>query len=95
MFTIPAMNDWAEGWLRMMWAIFWQFALLAIAATLVAMIAIPNDFPPGVAPGFYRVEITKSGETIPAKYNTDTILGQEAAIDAKGIREGIKFDLKD
>jgi hypothetical protein len=50
--------------------------------------------PPGVAPGFYRVEITKKGEKIPTKYNTDTIFGQEVAMDAKGIQEGIKFDLK-
>ena len=28
----------------------------------------------GMSPGFYRVEITKSGEKIPAKYNTQTTL---------------------
>jgi beta-lactamase regulating signal transducer with metallopeptidase domain len=33
---IPAMNDWAEGWLRMMWAIVWQVALLVAVATLIA-----------------------------------------------------------
>jgi hypothetical protein len=49
---------------------------------------------PGVPPGFYRVEITKPGMNIPAKYNTDTVLGQEVANDAVGIQEGIKFDLK-
>jgi hypothetical protein len=47
----------------------------------------------GIAPGFYRVKITKSGEDIPAKYNTETILGQEAAPDAANFR-GIKFDLE-
>jgi len=52
----------------------------------------PRD-PPGVPPGFYRVEITKDGEKIPAMYNTDTIFGQEVAIDADGIQEGIEFDL--
>jgi hypothetical protein len=31
----------------------------------------------GVPPGFYRVEITKAGETIPAKYNSATTLGLE------------------
>ena len=31
--------------------------------------------PRGVMLGFYRVEITKAGENIPAKYNTDTTLG--------------------
>ncbi len=64
----------------------------------VAMISIPTGgdrkVPPGVAPGLYRVEITKASEKIPAKYNTETTLGQEVALDAAGIREGIKFDLK-
>jgi hypothetical protein len=63
-----------------------------------AMLSVPTTGrePPGVAPGFYRVEITKEGEQIPAEYNTDTILGQEIARDAKGIGDmkGIKFDLK-
>jgi hypothetical protein len=65
----------------------------------IAMLSIPRAVngrrePPGVAPGFYRVEITKEGEKIPAKYNTKTIFGQEVAMDAKGIQEGIRFDLK-
>jgi hypothetical protein len=92
----------------------------------VAMLSIPpgpEGGPPGVPPGFYRVEITKpakaatpgrppkpaapgqladpgepgqparTGLNIPAKYNTQTILGQEVAIDAEGVRSGIKFDL--
>ncbi|MGA2066281.1 MAG: EF-hand domain-containing protein [Thermoguttaceae bacterium] len=48
---------------------------------------------PGVSPGFYRVRITKSGDAIPARYNTDTVLGQEAAVDAQGIQAAVKFDL--
>ena len=39
--TVPfffAMNDWAEGWLRVMWAVLWQFAILAAVATLIAML---------------------------------------------------------
>ena len=36
----------------------------------------PDDVQ-GVPPGFYRVEITKAGEQIPAKYNTATTLGGE------------------
>jgi hypothetical protein len=65
----------------------------------IAMMSIPTvgpRDPPGVAPGWYRVEITKAGENIPAKYNTATIFGQEVANDAKGIRDmkGIKFSLK-
>ena len=92
----------------------------------VAMLSIPagpEGGPPGVPPGFYRVEISKparaakpakparpaengqppepaeaaeparAGLDIPAKYNVDTILGQEVAIDAEGVRNGIKFDL--
>ena len=43
----------------------------------------------GVSPGFYRVQITKNGENIPAKYNTATTLGQEVA---PGV-EGVGFDL--
>ena len=63
----------------------------------VAMISVPTtgrDDPPGVAPGLYRVEITKAGDNVPAKYNSDTTLGQEVALDAQGLREGVKFDLK-
>jgi hypothetical protein len=41
----------------------------------------------GVAPGFYRVEITKPGTEIPSKYNTATVLGIEVAIDSEGIRQ--------
>lgn len=59
-----------------------------------AMLLIPGERIPGLAPGFYRVEITKNGENIPAKYNTETILGQEVARDARGIQQGIKFDLE-
>jgi hypothetical protein len=63
----------------------------------VAMISAPQsrpDDPPGVPPGFYRVEITKSGLAIPAKYNTDTVLGAEIASDAQELQiRGLKFDL--
>jgi hypothetical protein len=63
----------------------------------LAMLSVPTsgrrEDPPGVPPGFYSVEITKDGEKIPAKYNADTVLGQEVANDAKGIMEGIKFDM--
>lgn len=47
----------------------------------------------GVSPGLYRVEITKAGEEIPAKYNTETTIGQQVAFDASGIREGFKYEL--
>ena len=54
----------------------------------------PNDAP-GVPPGYYRVEISKPGLAIPAKYNTDTIFGAEVASDARELRaRGLEFDLK-
>jgi hypothetical protein len=54
----------------------------------------PGDAP-GTPPGFYRVEITKPGENIPAKYNTDTSLGEEISGDNEAIvGDGIHFDLK-
>jgi hypothetical protein len=34
----------------------------------------------------YRVEITKAGETIPAKYNTASTLGAEVFLDVKEAR---------
>ncbi len=64
----------------------------------VAMISFeivdPAKDRPGVSPGLYRIEITKEGESIPAKYNTETTLGQEVANDAAGIREGIRLNLQ-
>jgi hypothetical protein len=54
--------------------------------------------PQGAAPGFYRIEITKPGANIPAKYNTNTVLGLEIAMDAEWIakygNKPIEFDLK-
>jgi hypothetical protein len=53
--------------------------------------------PPGMPPGFYRIEVRKAGLDIPAKYNTATILGEEIAFDAPVIRDegkGITLDLK-
>jgi hypothetical protein len=46
----------------------------------------------GVSPGFYRVEITKLGEDIPAYYNTETTLGAEASSDDQ--KDALFFDLK-
>ena len=47
----------------------------------------------GLSPGFYRVEITKDGEKIPAKYNTETTLGAEVAGGSEA-RNGLKFELQ-
>ncbi len=46
----------------------------------------------GLSPGFYRVEITKEGENIPAKYNTATTLGAEVG-GGWDARDGLRFEL--
>jgi len=48
----------------------------------------------GLSPGFYRVEISKEGERIPAKYTSETTLGAEVARDAEAAGNGLKFDLQ-
>lgn len=68
----------------------------------IAIISLPrepgSDQPRGMPPGFYRVEITKAGENIPAQYNVATTLGQEISSDGalKHALAGKKmlFDLK-
>ena len=63
----------------------------------MAVLTIGGDGAPGVACGLYRVEISKEvggKETIPVIYNTQTILGQEVALGAVGMREGLVFNLK-
>jgi hypothetical protein len=49
---------------------------------------------PGVPPGFYRVEITKPGLDIPAKYNGKTVLGVEVAYGAPVMTEGLRLNLE-
>ena len=46
---------------------------------------------PGLRSGFYKVRITHPTEAIPAKYNTDTILGAEIAPET--VIAGISFDI--
>ena len=62
-----------------------------------ASISIPTSGdkydPRGVPPGFYRVEITKPGLDIPAKYNTETTLGREVVY-GPTMLENIRVDLK-
>ena len=57
----------------------------------VAIMASPAGC--GVGPGFYRVEITKTDEKIPVRYNTDTQLGLEVAPNALG-NGPVTFDLR-
>jgi hypothetical protein len=56
-------------------------------------VSIPKATPPGISVGFYRIEITKDGENIPAKYNTETTLGS-AAFGPNGTGTGATFNLK-
>jgi hypothetical protein len=69
------------------------------STTGMAMISLPTTpgpegDPPGMGPGMYRVEITKEGDNIPAKYNTNTELGQEVSLENIDMQMGIKFNLK-
>jgi hypothetical protein len=49
--------------------------------------------PRGVPPGYYRVEITMPDGSIPAKYNTQTILGEEVYPDLRR-STGYNYDIK-
>jgi len=51
---------------------------------------------PGLYPGVYSVRISKvvdGRETIPARYNTETILGKEIGFDAPSTHRLLKFEL--
>ena len=55
------------------------------------------DTPPGVRFGLYKVRISvlKDGkETIPARYNSDTTLGQEISNQDPGYQSRIEYSLK-
>ncbi len=56
------------------------------------------DAPPGIQPGLYRVRVSKvinGKETIPARYNTETILGiQVSKDDAAIVNKAVRFNLK-
>jgi hypothetical protein len=65
-------------------------------ATGTAMISSAYAADPsvkGLSPGFYRVEITKEGEKVPPRYNTETTLGTEASSEDPR-HGGLKFDLQ-
>jgi len=53
----------------------------------------PDASVQGLSPAFYRVEITKDGEQIPAKYNTETTLGAEIS-GGRDARNGLNFELQ-
>ena len=68
-----------------------------------AMITIPKDqrpnkdTPPGVQVGLYRIRVSKKAggkETVPAKYNTETILGQEVSPDDPAVAaQRVRFEI--
>ena len=47
----------------------------ATGSAIMSVARSGPEEPQGVSLGFYRVEVTKDGENIPAKYNSDTTLG--------------------
>jgi hypothetical protein len=62
----------------------------------LAKLGIPadGDAVKGVAPGFYRVEITKAGVELPERYHMKTLLGTEISLDAEILRGGVlRMDL--
>jgi uncharacterized protein YceK len=68
-----------------------------IAAVSVAKDKLPNPNFSGVHVGFYRIEISKQqggAETIPARYNANSELGQEVAQGVPALQTLVTFDLK-
>lgn len=70
-----------------------------VAAPMIPKEKRPTpNMPPGMQLGLYKVRISKQNggaETIPAKYNAQTTLGQQVAPDDPGvISHRIQFDLK-
>jgi hypothetical protein len=60
----------------------------------MAMISVAGLDPPGMPPGFYTIQVTKPGESIPARYNTATTLGAEVASDNPRLAQGIELNLE-
>lgn len=56
------------------------------------------DLSQGIQPGIYKIRVSKivdGKETIPAKYNSETILGQEVAVDDWAIsNKRVRYTLK-
>jgi hypothetical protein len=49
----------------------------------------------GAQCGFYKIEVTGGGKTLPSKYNASTVLGEEVARDANWAQSGVVIlDLK-
>ena len=61
-----------------------------------AYLSIPDSETklPGGAPGFYKIKVTSENVQIPDKYNTNTILGTEIAVDSTTPERGRGVVLK-
>jgi hypothetical protein len=67
------------------------------AAISIAKDKLSNPNFSGVHVGFYRVEVSKQqngAETIPARYNVNTELGQEVAQGVPALQSLVTFDVK-
>ena len=61
-----------------------------------ARLAMEGSSPPTMTEGLYKVRISRSSggrETIPARYNSQTTLGQEIALELPELSTGIRFDV--
>jgi len=60
----------------------------------IATLTAPGLVRAGVPPGFYRVEINRAGNPLPAQFNTQTVLGRELALDSEAETRGLaEFDI--
>jgi hypothetical protein len=73
-------------------------AMGAISPSIPKEERVPADAPPGLMLGFYKVKVSKQeggSERIPAKYNAETILGQQVAPDDEAMAaQRVRFELK-
>jgi hypothetical protein len=61
---------------------------------IAAISMVDGSDPPGMPCGFYRVEVTKPGDSVPARYNTATTLGKEVGAAKSSNDYTLKFDLQ-
>ena len=47
----------------------------------------------GIAPGLYKIQVTKDGAALPARFNTQTILGKEVFHDPHRAEDSIELNL--
>jgi hypothetical protein len=76
----------------------------SVGARGSASISIPKaerptpDTPPGLRLGLYKIRVSKivgGRETVPARYNSETTLGQEVSLSTQAsVRNGVELDLK-